>query len=251
MSKKIASGSDGLVLDVKFGSGAFVPDLNDAKKLADRLIYIGTTFNKSMVAYLTSMAQPLGNNVGNWLEITECIECLQGQGPEDLKEIVITLTAEMLVMAGIDENPEKAQIMCKDALLNGKALSKFVEMVRYQGGDIDYIYHPEKYSQAKFKSDLKAWEEGYISSFNTKEIGLIAVHLGAGRFIAEDSVDPQAGIIFYKKMGDPVKKGESILEIHTNNKISMDFAKKKLRQCIQIEGQKPILEKLVRERITH
>jgi pyrimidine-nucleoside phosphorylase len=251
MSKKIASGIDGLVLDVKYGNGAFVPDLNDAKKLAKQLINIGTLFNKSVVAYLTSMAQPLGNHIGNWLEITECIDCMQGQGPADLKEIVITLTTEMLIMAGIEKNREKAQTLCEDALLNGKAFSKFVEMVRYQGGDVEYIYHPENYSQAKFKSEIKAWNEGYISTFNTKEIGLVAVHLGAGRLVAEDSVDPQAGIIFYRKLGDLVKKGEPILVFHTNDKSSIDLAKKKLQQSIKIEEKMPILEKLVRERMTH
>lgn len=249
MSKKIAEGIDGLVLDVKYGNGAFMSDKERAEILAKQLIKVGDAFGKKVVAYLTSMEQPLGYKVGNWLEIEECIDCLHGHGPEDLVDITIVLTAEMLLIAGKAKNIEEAKKMCTTALSNGKAFEKFVEMVEYQGGDINLVTNREKYPKAKYIRALKSDREGIITDFNTKQFGLAAVELGAGRKKAEDPVDPQAGIILFKKIGDQVKVGETIFEMHTNYQQSLEDINHRLLSTIKISDEKAAIPELIFKRI--
>lgn len=244
MSKKIAEGIDGLVLDVKTGSGAFIPEQKKAEQLAHHLIKVGRAFNKTVVVYLTSMDQPLGIKIGNWLEIEECIDCLQGNGPRDVMEIVLLLAGEMLVMAGRAKDHDSAREMCQEAIREEKAYAKFIELVKFQKGNPDFIIHPEKYEQARFVKVIEATKNGTILKFDTREIGMTSVLLGAGRMRAEDVVDPQAGIILYKKLGDSVVAGEPLLEIRTNKQSVLKDAEKKIIKAIRIgdgEGNNPPL----------
>jgi pyrimidine-nucleoside phosphorylase len=238
MSKKIAEGIDGLVLDVKTGSGAFIPDQRKAAQLAYSLIKVGKAFNKTVVAYLTSMDQPLGYKIGNWLEIEECIDCLQGNGSQDVMEIVLQLAGEMLVMAEQAKGHNAAREMCQKAIREKKAYDKFIELVKFQEGNPDFIIHPEKYERARFIKIVEAGENGTILKFNTREIGITSVLLGAGRMRAEDTVDPQAGIILFKKLGDSIVTGEPLLEIRTNKQSVLKDAEKKIIKAIRIgEGK--------------
>ncbi len=239
MSKKIAEGIDGLVLDVKTGSGAFLPDHTKAEQLARSLIQVGKAFKKTVVAHLTSMDQPLGYKIGNWLEIEECIDCLQGNGPEDVMEIVLLLADEMLVMAKLARNMDDAREMCLQSLGEKKAYAKMLHLVKSQGGDPDMIEHPGKYRHAKIIKEVKAIDSGIIREFDTREIGMTSVLLGAGRMRTDDPVDHQAGIILYKKLGDRVTAGEPVLELHTNKTSVLNDAEKKILGAIQI-GESPL-----------
>jgi pyrimidine-nucleoside phosphorylase len=235
MSKKIAEGIDGLVLDVKYGNGAFMPEPERAELLARNLIDVGAVFGKKVVAYLTSMEQPLGFKVGNWLEIEECIDVLQGNGPRDLLDLILALTSEMLIIAGKAGSSKVARELCIRAIGNGDAYHKFVEMVEYQGGNVDLVKSPKKYPRARFIGIVESDRAGIVTSFDTREIGLISVGLGAGRKKAEDQVDPQAGIIFFKKIGDEVGKNEPIAEIHSNKPNIIEHMKKRIMKAIEIK----------------
>lgn len=235
MSKKIAEGIDGLVLDVKYGNGAFIKDPKDAETLAKGLIKIGKDFNKEVTAVLTSMDQPLGYKIGNWLEIEECIDCLKGNGPTDLLEIIYALAENMLIIGKVAKNKSEAREKCEGALKNGQAFEKFLEIANAQGADINPLENPDKYPTASEKVKLKAEKDGFITTLDALEIGLACVELGAGRLRAEDNVDPQAGIILFKKIGDKVTKGEDLLEIRTNKTNSIPQAQKKIKQAVTIE----------------
>lgn len=249
MSKKIAEGIDGLVLDVKFGNGAFMPEVNKAEELAQNLIKVGTAFNKKVVAYLTSMEQPLGNNIGNWLEIAECIEALHGQGPDDLMDVVLTLTAEMLVLGEKAASRQEARQMCRTAITDGSAFRKFADMVEYQGGEVEMVKEPDRYPEAGFSRSVPAPRDGFVSSFDTREIGMVNVLLGAGRASAEDPVDPQAGIVLFKKIGDTVEKGEPLLELHSNKQNILGEAERRIGKAIQISQSEPQMPELILKRI--
>ncbi len=238
MSKKIAEGIDALVLDVKYGNGAFMQKVEKAEQLAQYLIKVGEAFGKRTVAYLTSMEQPLGQKVGNWLEIAECIDCFHGKCPDDLLQVTLTLTAEMVVLGGKAKDFKEAYRMCQTALRDGSAFQKLLEMVRYQGGDVSVIEHPEKYPVARHRKTVIANTSGVIRAYDTRAVGMVGVVIGAGRQRAEDAVDPQAGIVLFKKLGDRVEKGEPLAEIHTNQESSLEEAEAKLRAAITI-GQAP------------
>ncbi|GAB4374188.1 MAG: pyrimidine-nucleoside phosphorylase [Calditrichia bacterium] len=250
MSKKIAEGIDALVLDVKFGNGAFMKQRNEAERLARFLIKVGSDFQKKVVAYLTSMEQPLGYKIGNWLEIEECIDCLQGNGPEDLLEITLQLAAEMLVLGEKTDDLETGREMARQALSNGQALQKFVDLVEYQGGNSTVIHSPEKYPKARFRETIKATQSGYVHSMDTRDIGMVGVLLGAGRTHAEEAVDPQAGVVLDKKIGDFVQSGESLLTLHTNKDQVISEAAERLGSAIRISENKPSIPELIAARIT-
>ncbi len=250
MSKKIAEGIDGLVLDVKFGNGAFMPQVEKAESLANHLIKVGSAFGKKVVAYLTSMEQPLGYKIGNWLEIAECIDCLHDKGPDDLMDVVYTLTSEILILGGQASDREDALSKCRKAIADGSAFRKFVEMVKYQGGDPETVISPEKYPLAAHRQVLQAPRSGFISGFDTRQVGLAGVQLGAGRARAEDPVDPRAGIVLFRKIGDRVEKGEPLLEIHTNRKASLKQAGERLLNSITINENAPAIPELILKRIS-
>ena len=249
MSKKIAEGIDGLVLDVKYGNGAFMTEPDRAELLAKNLIDVGAAFGKKVVAYLTSMEQPLGFKVGNWLEIEECIDVLHGNGPRDLLDLTLALTSEMLIIAGKAETSEEARKICIQSVNNGDAYHKFVEMVKYQGGNVNLVESPEKYQRARFSGIVESDRAGIVTSFDTRETGLISVELGAGRKKAEDQVDPQAGIIFFKKIGDKVEINEPIAEIHSNKPNIIGHMKKRIMKAIEIKVEIDKVPELILKKI--
>ncbi len=217
MSKKLATGSDGICLEITFGSGAIFATPEDAKLNAKTMIGLGKKLNRDVRAVLTSMDEPLGYAVGNNLEIKEAIDCLKGKGPKDVMEICYTIGSIMLVQAKVAKNYKEAKKLLKENLDNGNAFKKFKALVKAQGGDVSYIDNPSKFSVAKNVVPLYAGRDGYITSINTMEVGYTSGDLGAGRARKEDPVDFDAGIIFAKKIGDHVVKGDKILDIYTNH----------------------------------
>lgn len=214
MSKKLAEGLNGLVMDVKYGEGAFMQEKDDAIALAKSIVSIGKHANTDVVAFLTNMNQPIGNYVGNWFEIIESCEALKGNGPKDTMEITLTLAAAMIQMAGKSKNFEDAKKLAQKQIDNGEAFSKFCEIVKKQGGDISYLKAYSKYPKAKFKIDVLAQKDGYLSKMNALKIGLLGVKIGAGREKISDHIDFTAGFILHKKVADKVQKGDLIAEIH-------------------------------------
>lgn len=249
ISKKIAEGIDGLVLDVKCGSGAFMKDQQDAQALAKGLIEIGSQFGKDIRAVITAMDQPLGHKIGNWLEIEECLDCLKGNGPEDLLEVIYALSENMLILGGVANRKDEAREKCEAALRSGKALEKFLEIAKAQGAEIEFLEEPHKYQAASEKASLKSEETGYVASIDALEVGLAAVDLGAGRLRAEDDVDAQAGIILFKKVGDKIQRGEELLEIRTNRRGAIPMALERLNGAITIGDSVPKANKLILEEI--
>lgn len=236
MSKKLAAGSDVIVLDVKAGSGAFMKTYEDAKALAETMVKIGNGAGRTTYAVISDMNQPLGYAVGNILEVKEAIEALKGNAPEDLKDACMTLAAYMLLGAGRVQNTEEAYELLEDTIRTGKALDKLAEFVEAQGGDKRYVYEPERFPTASLVAELNAWEEGYINSMNTEEIGLTSLILGGGRETKESEIDLTVGIVFEKKIGDYVKKGDTIAVVHANHAEKQQAALSKLQNAICISS---------------
>ncbi len=249
MSKKIAEGIDALVLDVKYGNGAFMKDPRQAELLAQKLIKIGKEFGKNVLATLTSMEQPLGYYIGNWLEILECLECFAANGPADLMEVTYTLGANMLVLGGAAQNQAEAREKCRQAIASGRAFEKFLQIARAQGADTACLEKPDTYPLAKERAPLNADRSGFITRLNTYEIGMASVQLGAGRLRSEDGIDPQAGIILHKKLGDAVSSGDVLLEIHTNRHRQIEPALRRLKNAITIGEQPESLPALILKEI--
>ncbi|MCM8711061.1 pyrimidine-nucleoside phosphorylase [Clostridium sp. SYSU_GA19001] len=218
MSKKIASGADAIVLDVKVGSGAFMKSIDKAKELARQMVDIGKSLNRKTVAVVTDMSQPLGYEVGNANEIREAIEVLKGKGSEDETTVALTIASHMAVLGGAFDDFESAYKKLKNIIYSGKAIEKLKELIRIQGGNSDYIDIPSKLPQAKYHIEVKALKEGYITSINAENIGISAMLLGAGRKTKEDTIDHAAGITMVKKAGDLVKENDTICILHTNLK---------------------------------
>ncbi len=216
LSKKIAEGANALLLDVKFGCGALFPDLEEARKLAQHLIGIGTELGLEVRALLTDMNQPLGQAVGNWLEVVECSQILKGKvRPKDLVELCLAQSALMLIMGEKAPNYQSAYGLAEDALNSGKALAKFMEIARRQGGDMRYLENPSLYRQAACSRPILADSAGYIARLDALAIGQTAVRLGAGRRQKEDRIDCSAGIFLHRKVGDRVAKGDPLSTIYS------------------------------------
>ncbi|MEH6942881.1 pyrimidine-nucleoside phosphorylase [Bacillus sp. JJ722] len=216
MSKKIASGSDAIVLDVKMGAGAFMKDVESAKELAKAMVEIGNNVGRNTMAVISDMDQPLGYAIGNALEVKEAIDTLRGEGPADLEELCLTLGSKMVVLAKHADTVEEAREMLKEVIRNGKALETFKSFVRAQGGDDSVIDDPSKLPTAKYQIDVKAKEDGYVAGIEADSIGTAAMILGAGRATKESIVDLSVGLMLRKKMSDEVKKGDTIVTIHSN-----------------------------------
>lgn len=214
MSKKLAEGANGIVMDIKVGSGAFMRKKSDAKKLAKSIINTASRFDKKSVALLTNMNQPLGNAVGNTLEIIESVEVLKGNGPKDLTELSLKLAAHMIYLAGVEKSFSKALKRAKDSIKNGSALSKFKEMIVNQGGDGSILNDYSKMPLAKYQTQVCAPKSGYIKSFKCDQVGFMCTELGGGRKVKTDKIDFGVGFVFDKKIGAKVKKGEPILTIY-------------------------------------
>lgn len=216
MSKKIASGTDALVLDVKTGTGAFMKEEADAVKLANALVKIGKSVGMNCMALISDMNQPLGNMVGNALEIQESIAILKGEGPEDITELVMTLGSQMVVLAKKAATLAEARTKLEELVANGSALEVFRQMIIAQGGDPRVIEDPTLMPQAKYHFELPAPQAGYVTKMTADEIGIAAMLLGGGRQAKTDVIDYAVGIELHKKVGDAVAEGESLLTIHSN-----------------------------------
>lgn len=249
MSKKIAAGADAIVLDVKTGSGAFMKTLEDAEALAHAMVSIGNNVGRNTMAIISDMSQPLGNAIGNGLELKEAIETLQGHGPDDLTELVLTLGSQMVVLAKKADNLKDARELLEAAIQSGKALDKFKTFISNQGGDVSIIERPDNLEDAKYKIEYTAQKDGFISEMVANEIGVASMMLGAGRQTKEDIIDLSVGIVLNKKVGDKVNAGESILTIHSNKENVNDIFDK-LNESIKIdsEGYTPtLIHKIITE----
>ena len=248
MGKKLAADDDCIVLDVKTGSGAFMKSLEDSRELAELMVNIGKRAGKKITALITDMDIPLGRNIGNTLEVVEAIEVLKGEGPEDLKEICVALAANILFLA---EKGDYAacEEMAKKAMTDGSALDTFARMVAAQGGDAEWIYHPEKFPKAAYSKTVFADREGFISHVDAEGYGVSALLLGAGRNTKEDAIDMTAGIILHAKTGDFVKVGDPIAELFTMREEKLDAAEEKLLASTVIEDEKPEVKPLILDRV--
>ena len=247
MSKKLAEGIDGLVLDVKTGNGAFMKNFRDAKKLASSLMETARAFNKKVIAFITDMNQPLGNYVGNWLEVYESVLALKGEIQNDLTELSITLAGAMIYLGKKARTLEQGNSIAREMINSGAAFEKFKELVKAQGGDVSYIENPEKYPPAKYKKILRSETDGVISKMNAYEIGMAALELGAGRKTKEDVIDPKAGIIIRKKIGDAVQKGETLAELFSDSKKGLSLGGEKYFNALTIENKRVRKPKLIKE----
>lgn len=236
MSKKIAAGADAIVLDVTTGEGAFMKNLDDAKRLAQTMVRIGKLAGRQTMAVISDMSEPLGEAIGNSLEIVEAIDTLKGEGPEDLTEMCYVLGSQMVVLAGKAETLDDARQLLKEALDSGKALEKFREMIEDQGGDSSVVDHPEKLLTARYESELPAKTSGYVTKLVANEIGIAAMLLGAGRKTKEDAIDHAVGIKLHKKVGEKVEAGESLLTIYANTE-EIQEVEKLLYENIEIGDQ--------------
>jgi pyrimidine-nucleoside phosphorylase len=245
MSKKLAEGADALVFDVKTGRGAFMEKYDEAVELAKTLVTIGSKFGKHTLSLITDMSQPLGYAVGNWVEVVEAIECLHGRGPLDVLQLTCTLAGAMLMLGGKSITVEEGINESKKALASGKAYTKFLELVSRQGGDPKYIENPEQYPYPKHTADILSEADGYVESVNALEIGLASIELGAGRKKIRDKIDPNAGIIFKKKVGDAVRRGERIATICADHKEGIPLAKSRIERALHYSASKPRTPSLI------
>ena len=245
MSKKLAEGIDALVLDVKYGSGAFMKELDDAIKLAETLVAIGEKFNKQTVAYLTNMDQPLGFKIGNWLEVEECVEAMQGNGPEDIMKLSNLLSGTMIWLGGKAENVEEGIQISEQQIAGGQAFQKWIDIVEEQGGDSSVIKDLNAYPKAEYEFELHSRADGYVSGMNSYEIGIASLELGAGRRSIEDKIDPTAGITLKKKVGDKITNGETILTGFTNKPAMIETVTEQLFGAVEISREKPEIKPLV------
>lgn len=218
MSKKLASGADVILLDVKVGSGAFMKNLESATKLAELMVSIGKLCGKKMSAELTNMDEPLGLAVGNSLEVIEAIDTLNGHGPKDFTELCMEASAELILDAGFAKSHEEAYQMALKQIENKEALNKFKELVEAQGGDGSYILDPSKFKKAKYVYPVKAIKDGYVTKIDALAIGHASMYLGGGRAKMDDKIDHSVGIVLNKKVGDHVAKDEVLAYIHANKK---------------------------------
>ena len=245
MSKKLAEGIDALVLDVKTGSGAFMKKEEDAAFLAELMVETGKRAGKKVVALITNMDQPLGINVGNSLEVIECIDVLRGGGPEDLKELCLELAGWMLYLGNISDSVEHGKTKSKGLLESGEALKKFREMVQLQGGDVRAIDDPSLLPRAKHTRPVSSLKNGFIGEIDCHAIGVASVVLGGGRAKKEDSVDPAVGIVLHRKLGDRVAPGEPLCTIHYNSEAQAEQATALLEKSFKITDAAPSKKPLV------
>jgi pyrimidine-nucleoside phosphorylase len=235
MSKKIAAGADAIVLDVKTGAGAFMKDLDGAKQLAKAMVEIGKRVGRRTMAIISDMSQPLGFAIGNALEVKEAIDTLKGEGPKDLEELCLTLGSHMVYLAEKAASLEEARAMLEQAMKDGSALETFKTFLSAQGGDASVVDDPSKLPQAKYQFELEAKEDGYVSEIVADEIGTAAMLLGAGRATKESTIDLAVGLVLRKKVGDQVKKGDSLVTIHSNTE-NIEEVKQKLYENIKISA---------------
>jgi pyrimidine-nucleoside phosphorylase len=243
MSKKLAEGIDALVLDVKTGSGAFMKSEKDAGFLAELMVETGERMGKKVVALITDMDQPLGNTIGNALEVVEVVEVLRSRGPDDLRELCLELAGWMLHLGEVAKTVEEGKQQSAKLIFSGKALEKFREMVELQGGDAQVIDDPKKLPQAQHTLQVSSADSGYIASMQCEQIGTACVILGGGRERKEDSVDPAVGIVLHKKVGDRVSAGEPLATIHYNAESNAARARQLIETSCEITNTAPLTKR--------
>lgn len=247
MSKKLASGSDAIVLDVKTGNGAFMKKLEDSRALAKAMVSIGTMAGKKTAAVITDMDQPLGYAVGNSLEVIEAIETLKGGGPEDFKEVVFALGSLMLEFAGRAKNQDEARVLMQQVIDDGSALKKLAEFVTAQGGDASYVFDTDLFPKAKNVTEVKATKDGFVHRILAEEIGIACMTLGGGRETKESVIDLSVGIILKKKNGDAVKEGDVLALVYSNDDEKLKQATAKILHAYEIESVKPEPGSVIKE----
>ena len=239
MSKKLASGSDLIVLDVKTGSGAFMKERKEAEALAEEMVRIGTGAGRKTAAVITDMDQPLGNAVGNSLEVIEAIDALSGKGPADFMEVVYALGSKILTLAGAAENEADARQKMEECIALGAAKQKLAELVAAQGGDASYVFDTDRFERAAIRTEVCAPQDGYVQGIEAKEIGTACMMLGGGRRTKEDAIDPAVGIYLLKKKGDFVKKGEPAAIVYANDPKKGDAAVRQVLNAYRFGVKKP------------
>ncbi|MCD8124325.1 MAG: pyrimidine-nucleoside phosphorylase [Lachnospiraceae bacterium] len=244
MSKKLAAGSDAILLDVKTGSGAFMKTPEAARTLAEQMVRIGRAAGRRTEAFITNMDIPLGHAIGNALEVREAVEVLHGRGPEDLTEVCLTLASRMLVLGGCAKE-ENARARAEEAVRSGQALRKLAEMVHAQGGDEQCIFEPERLTVSPVRHEVCADVDGYIACMDTEGIGIASMLLGAGRSRKEDTLDYGAGIILRRKRGQFVRKGEVLAELYTSEEGRLAAAEKEFRASLTLSETEPETEPLI------
>lgn len=248
MSKKLAAGCDCILLDVKYGNGSFCPTMEDARVLAQSMVEIGIEFGKNVKAEITSMDQPLGYAIGNILEVKEAIATLQGNGPKDFTQLCLQSGSTMLLQAGLFVSRENAFDALKQTILKGTAFEIFRKFVREQGGDLSYIDDVDKFATSLYEIPVKATLSGYVSKIDAKDLGLISMHLGAGRRTKADTIDPAAGIVLRKKIGDYINAGEELLTLYTERSNMNKYASDALT-CFDFSKEmvkpKSVVEELI------
>ncbi|MDF2789271.1 MAG: deoA [Neobacillus sp.] len=249
MSKKIAAGADAIVLDVKTGAGAFMKTIDDSRELAKAMVSIGNNVGRRTMAVISDMSQPLGFAIGNALEVKEAIDTLKGEGPEDLTELCLTLGSHMVYLAEKASSLADARTMLENVIKDGSALEKFKVFLSSQGGDAQVVDDPSKMPQAQFTFELEAKEDGYVSEIVADEVGTAAMKLGAGRATKESVIDLAVGLVLRKKIGDKVKKGESLVTIYSNFE-DVSEVKKMLYENIIVSSEKVEAPILIHEEIT-
>ena len=249
MSKKIAAGSDAILLDVKTGSGAFMKTIDASIELAQTMVRIGEHVGRKTVALITDMDRPLGNAIGNSLEVIEAVDTLKGHGPDDFTEICLSLSANMLYLAK-KGSLEECLELAKDALRSGRALAKFKEMVIAQGGDVSVIDNTNLFKKAPIVHEVKADKDGCITAMDTEQCGIASVVLGAGRENKEDSIDYSAGIILKAKIGDQLRKGQTLAVLYTSRRNEVKTAENMLKKAISIGSDCPQAAPLIHARVT-
>jgi pyrimidine-nucleoside phosphorylase len=247
LAKKLAEGIDVLVLDVKFGRGAFMKEKAKARELAQALVSVATAMKKPTRAVLTAMEEPLGRAVGNALEVAESIACLKGAGPADTMEVTYALGEQMLVLAGVANDPKDAQKQLEHAVLSGAALDKFADMIAAQGGDAHVVDQPQRLPCAASQVALRASRGGFVIDVDAMGVALAALRLGAGRAKAEDRIDPAVGVSELVKTGEPVEAGAPLCVIHANDETAMAEAKALLNAAIKIGNLPGTVPKLIDE----
>ncbi|TCP69913.1 pyrimidine-nucleoside phosphorylase [Baia soyae] len=250
MSKKIASGADAIVLDVKTGDGAFMKEEADAIKLAEAMVAIGKQVGRKTIAVISDMSQPLGYAIGNAVEVKEAIDTLKGEGPEDLHELGLVLGSQMLILAGRAKTTEEARSLLEGVVKDGSALAKFREFIKGQHGNAEIVDQPELLPQPAEKIQVLAEKSGFVQRILAEEVGLCAMKLGAGRETKDDVIDYAVGIVLHKKVGDSVSDKETIATLYVNEKENLDEVMSRLHQAIQIGSEKVQTSALIRCIIT-
>jgi len=249
LSKKVAEGAESLVFDVKYGAGAFMKNPQDAEKLAQSLVDTGKSMGKQIIAFLTDMNEPLGYKVGNFLEIEESLDCLEGKNSPDLMEVTLVLASEMLVLGGKAKDRNEGKKLCEEVIKNGKAKELFLKNIESQGGNAKQFLEIRGNYRSSYKTEVKADKNGFISQINAWEIGKAGVLLGVGRDKTQDLVSPVAGIEFHKKSGEIVKKGEIIMTVYGKDASSLETAIPQIEKAVTYSNDPPKTRTLVLKEI--